>query len=184
MGERRRFTLAGCWASAAPPKRLDQKLLVQLTTTSGIVWLSRIFWHILTGAAQEIPSSPQQWLTGTQSKSELGSLLSLKHTGSRGELVLQGREEVPLQALESQSIELNPGSATLRPCDNRKVSNALWVSVAPPYMQCEENKYIKENALLLKKISGRRRLARRQGDRKVYLLSACPVLFYTKLNSF
>ena len=37
MGERRRFTLAGCWAKAAPPKWLDQKLLVQLTTTSGIV---------------------------------------------------------------------------------------------------------------------------------------------------
>lgn len=59
----------------------------------------------------------------------------------------------------------------------------MWTK-APPYMQCEENKYIKENALLLKKFSGRRRLARRQGDKKVYLLSACPVLFYTKLNSF
>ena len=39
-------------------------------------------------------------------------------------------KEVPLQAFESERIEWNPGSATLWPCDNRKVSNALWVSVA------------------------------------------------------
>lgn len=62
MGERRKSILVGCWACPSS----WQKFLVQLTTTHGIVWVNRMFWHILTGAAQEIPSSPQQWLTGTQ----------------------------------------------------------------------------------------------------------------------
>lgn len=46
----------------------------------------------------------------------------------------------------------------------------MWTK-DPPYMQCEENKYIKENALLFKKISGRRRLARRQAGIFIECLS-------------
>ena len=46
----------------------------------------------------------------------------------------------------------------------------MWTE-DPPYMQCEENKYIKENALLFKKISGRRRLARRQAGIFIECLS-------------